>query len=328
MSNADLIEGIRNRQDYQRYRSPEFEKVLEVMLEVDRRDFLPDVFLEAAVDLRLFKDMRKALVKVTSSNSKTEVADLIASVTRVVDSAEEHKEGWASIGFDEFQDMQQTVTGLASSVSRAKVADLIASAMEVVRFTEEPLLLPKDFAYEDIVIHIGCGQTCSQPYVVAFMSWLLELKEGLRVGEIGTGCAYQAAMISHLIGKSGYLITTEIKPKLEKLGQRNLERDFGKEGLEERLKVAPGNGLIVLGDYAPLHRIDLTASVDPKYFDPDRLAVLLDQKSGIIVFPEDKIPPKRDGALIKLTYVNGKLKPEERYEGFNFVSLIGQNTLK
>jgi len=53
-------------------------------------------------------------------------------------------------------------------------------------------------AYHDCALPIGCGQTISQPYMVARMSQLLELKGHERVLEIGTGCGYQTAVLSRL----------------------------------------------------------------------------------------------------------------------------------
>lgn len=56
-------------------------------------------------------------------------------------------------------------------------------------------------AYSDTSLPIGEKQTISQPYMVALMSELLELKGGERVLEIGTGSGYQAAVLSHLAGR-------------------------------------------------------------------------------------------------------------------------------
>lgn len=54
------------------------------------------------------------------------------------------------------------------------------------------------YAYEDRPLRIGSGQTISQPYIVALMTQLLELKGEERVLEIGTGSGYQAALLAHL----------------------------------------------------------------------------------------------------------------------------------
>jgi protein-L-isoaspartate(D-aspartate) O-methyltransferase len=56
-------------------------------------------------------------------------------------------------------------------------------------------------AYEDYPLPIGCGQTISQPYIVALMTNLLELKGTEKVLEIGTGSGYQAAILSRLAKK-------------------------------------------------------------------------------------------------------------------------------
>jgi len=56
----------------------------------------------------------------------------------------------------------------------------------------------QDQAWDNIALPIGLGQTISQPYVVAFMTQALKLSDRDKVLEIGTGCGYQAAVLSHL----------------------------------------------------------------------------------------------------------------------------------
>ena len=56
----------------------------------------------------------------------------------------------------------------------------------------------REQAYQDHALPIECGQTISQPYVVAYMTELLELQPQHRVLEIGTGSGYQAAVISRI----------------------------------------------------------------------------------------------------------------------------------
>ena len=55
-----------------------------------------------------------------------------------------------------------------------------------------------DHAYQDIALPIDCGQTISQPFVVAFMTELLDLRPDDRVLEVGTGSGYQAAVLAEL----------------------------------------------------------------------------------------------------------------------------------
>src|SRR6476620_9769471 len=74
-----------------------------------------------------------------------------------------------------------------------------------------------DHAYQDIALPIECGQTISQPYVVAFMTEKLELKESHIVLEIGTGSGYQAAVLSHLCRR---VFTVERWRELQKAADR------------------------------------------------------------------------------------------------------------
>ena len=77
-----------------------------------------------------------------------------------------------------------------------------------------------DQAYEDHPLPIGFGQTISQPFIVAWMTELLELKSGEKVLEIGTGSGYQAAVLAEL----GYLevYSIEIVPELAKSAEERL----------------------------------------------------------------------------------------------------------
>ena len=77
----------------------------------------------------------------------------------------------------------------------------VLAAMEKVPRHE---FVPDEYlyaAYEDRPLPIGCGQTISQPYIVALMTELLELKEDDRVLEIGAGSGYQAAILAELVKK-------------------------------------------------------------------------------------------------------------------------------
>ncbi|MCK5340579.1 MAG: protein-L-isoaspartate(D-aspartate) O-methyltransferase [Desulfobulbaceae bacterium] len=106
----------------------------------------------------------------------------------------------------------------------------------------------KPFAYDNNPLPIGHGQTISQPYIVALMSDLLETQEDHVVLEIGTGCGYQAAVLSRLVSK---VYTIEIIPtlgneaneRLQRLGYTNIEMRIGDgyNGWEEH---APFDGII------------------------------------------------------------------------------------
>ena len=61
----------------------------------------------------------------------------------------------------------------------------------------------KDYAYVDTPLEIGHGQTISAIHMVGMMSELLDLKPGMKVLEVGTGCGYHAAVTAEIVGKEG-----------------------------------------------------------------------------------------------------------------------------
>ena len=77
------------------------------------------------------------------------------------------------------------------------------------------------WAYQDKALPAECGQTISQPYVIAFMIDCLKLKETDQVLEVGTGTGYQTAIISHLCQE---IYTIEIFSKLFKKAKFNNEK--------------------------------------------------------------------------------------------------------
>ena len=87
--------------------------------------------------------------------------------------------------------------------------------LEVMRRVPRHEFVPPEYldsAYENHPLPIGYGQTISQPFIVAWMTELLELAPGERVLEIGTGSGYQAAVLAELPGVEVY--TIEIVPDL------------------------------------------------------------------------------------------------------------------
>lgn len=107
----------------------------------------------------------------------------------------------------------------------------------------------EQIAYGDFPLPIGCGQTISQPYIVALMTQCLKLKGTDRVLEIGTGSGYQAAILAE-IAKEVYTLErfTELSEKakviLSELGYQNIHFKVGDGtvGWEEN---APFDGIVV-----------------------------------------------------------------------------------
>lgn len=103
----------------------------------------------------------------------------------------------------------------------------VLAAMERV---PRHLFVPEDqqpFSYENHPLPIGEGQTISQPYIVAFMTQAAEIDAESKVLEIGTGCGYQAAVLSEICSKVYSLEIIEhlaqtAKARLEELGYSNI----------------------------------------------------------------------------------------------------------
>ena len=111
-----------------------------------------------------------------------------------------------------------------------------------------------DNAYQDIALPIECGQTISQPYVVAFMTEQLELNPQHKVLEIGTGSGYQAAVLSHLCRR---VYTVERWRELQKAA----ERRFTKLGITN-VSTIIGDGWLGWPPQAPFDRIIVTAAAE------------------------------------------------------------------
>ena len=128
-------------------------------------------------------------------------------------------------------------------------------------------------AYGDHPVPIGYGQTISQPYIVALMTELLEPSKQHRVLEIGTGSAYQAAVLSPLVGR---LYTIEIVPELA-LSATALLASLG----YKNVTVRSGDGYRGWPEHAPFDRIILTAA------PPEIPQALIDQlkPGGRLVAP-------------------------------------------
>lgn len=110
----------------------------------------------------------------------------------------------------------------------------------------------QDQAYEDMPLPIGQGQTISQPYIVAYMVEASEIKPTDRCLEIGTGCGYQAAILSQLC-KEVYSI--EILPALAKRSQEIIQ-SLGYQNIHLRL----GDGYQGWPEKAPFDVIVLAAA--------------------------------------------------------------------
>jgi protein-L-isoaspartate(D-aspartate) O-methyltransferase len=111
-----------------------------------------------------------------------------------------------------------------------------------------------NWAYGDRPLPIGYGQTISQPYIVAVMTELLNLKRGDRVLEIGTGSGYQAAILAELTDE---VYSVEIIEELHKSSTEVLKR-LG----YHNVKAKHADGYYGWEEYAPYDAIIVTAAPD------------------------------------------------------------------
>jgi len=109
-------------------------------------------------------------------------------------------------------------------------------------------------AYADTALPLPCGQTISQPFIVAATLQALELAGAERVLEVGTGSGYQAALLRELAAE---VVTIERIPELGALARRNLERS-GHGDVEVRV----GDGSLGAPDRAPFDAIAVAAETD------------------------------------------------------------------
>jgi protein-L-isoaspartate(D-aspartate) O-methyltransferase len=174
------------------------------------------------------------------------------------------------------------------SLRRRGISDAaVLRAMDAV--PREDFVLPAfaATAYADQAMPIACGQTISQPYVVAYMTEQLEVTRAQRVLEVGTGSGYQAAILAQL---AGAVFTVERYRTLADGARRTLER-LG----YRNVTVLTGDGLNGVPEHAPYDRIIVTAAAEAI---PQALVEQL-AEGGVMILPLGR----HDGAqrIVKLT---------------------------
>ncbi len=163
-------------------------------------------------------------------------------------------------------------------------------------------------AYADQALPIACGQTISQPYVVAYMTEQLEVGPPHRVLEIGTGSGYQAAILSRIARE---VVSIERYRTLADAA-RNRLKTLG----YDNVTVLAGDGFLGAPDRAPFDRVMVTAAAGKI---PDRLVEQL-AEGGKMVLP---LGPRTEAQhIVKLTKkANGELV-REKLIAVRFVPLL------
>lgn len=164
-------------------------------------------------------------------------------------------------------------------------------------------------AYEDRPLLIGDGQTISQPYIVAFMTELLELRGSEKVLEIGTGSGYQTALLAELASD---VFSIEILPRLSERAKKNLA-ELGYRNIE----LKTGDGFYGWEEKAPFDAILVTAAA-PRI--PDALWRQL-REDGRLVMPLGD-SAGREQKLIRATKKAGQ-PVIENFTAVLFVPMTG-----
>jgi len=164
-------------------------------------------------------------------------------------------------------------------------------------------------AYGDYPLPIGHGQTISQPYIVAMMTALLQIRPDDRVLEIGTGSGYQAAILG-LLAKE--VISIERIPEVARLARENLSIS----GIST-VRVIVRDGTLGYPDKAPYDGVLITAAT------PSVPSPLIDQlaEGGRLVAP---VGSRDLQELIRLTRTEKGLL-REFFGGVVFVPLLGEH---
>jgi len=205
------------------------------------------------------------------------------------------------------KDITEMATNTASVTGIGKFASLVLEAMGEVPRHE---FVPREkisTAYKNRPVQIGHRQTISQPFIVALMTELLNLKGMDRVLEVGTGSGYQAAVLSLLAAQ---VYSIEIIPELGEAAQNNLRR-LGYANVQTKI----GDGYLGWPAHAPFDGIIVTAA--PDHIPP----ALIDQlkPNGRMVIPvggftQDLLvlTKRADGTTISETIVPVRFVPLTR----------------
>lgn len=148
--------------------------------------------------------------------------------------------------------------------------------LQAMRSVDRKLFVPeeiKHMAYDDTPLPIGKNQTISQPYIVAYMAQALNLQPHEKILEIGSGCGYNAAVLSQLVS---HVYSVEIIGWLADMAQNNL-----KKANIENVSVRSGDGYQGWPEHAPFDKALFTAAT-PQIPEPVKKQL---KTGGIILAP-------------------------------------------
>jgi protein-L-isoaspartate(D-aspartate) O-methyltransferase len=163
---------------------------------------------------------------------------------------------------DPFDELRQQMVAViaaqavfsAGETGKAAIAPRVLEAMARLPRHDFVPAEVRPYAYADSPLPIGCSKTISQPFIVALMTDLLDLKPEDRVLEIGTGLGYHAAILSELVQR---VYSVEI---IEELAQQAKQRLARQRCANVELRV--GNGYYGWPEHAPFNKVIVAAGVE------------------------------------------------------------------
>lgn len=175
-------------------------------------------------------------------------------------------------------------------------------------FVSTPL---QEKAYDDLPIPIMNNQTVSQPSVVSRMTEWLDVRDGQKILEVGSGSGWQSAILSYLVGQ-GKIFSIERHSELVNFAKKNLE----KLGIKN-VTVVFGDGSLGLPNESPFDRIIITAACE-KIPQP-----LFEQLSinGLLVAPVGEFTQ----SLVLLKKTSQGIMEIKNEPGYVFVPLLGKS---
>lgn len=177
---------------------------------------------------------------------------------------------------------------------RGIVDERVLSAMGAIPREEFVPPEVRILSYRDDPVVIGCGQTISQPYMMALMAQQLELKGAEVALDVGTGSGYAAAVLGALAAR---VVSIELIGGLAARAEQNLRRT----GWGNNVQVIAGDGSMGYPEGAPYDAISVAAAA------PEAPKALIEQlrDPGRLVIP---VGTRRDQSLLVLTKAAGKVE--------------------
>lgn len=216
---------------------------------------------------------------------------------------------WTPPEFSERQDERNEM--VEEQIADRNVTD--RNVLDAMRNVPRHLFVPeynREHAYADRPLPIGHGQTISQPYIVAYMTQILDLEEGDQVLEIGTGSGYQAAVLANITPN---VYSIEIIEALGSRARYNLQ-DLGFSTIDLKIE----DGYYGWEEYAPFDAIIVTAAAG---HIPSPLVQQL-KLGGVIVIPVGG--PYQTQTLMKVTKSESGEIRTESLMAVRFVPMTGE----